>query len=436
VPDEGALDFIVKVTRNDVVLFSDTIKAWGRTSESAGHLACIARIAQPWMTARPGDFDADPMKINLQNWTLEFGTDPASGHPAFRLLPFDRADRITKIAAVSYDAEAVCPLYDGFLAKVQPEPEMRAFLHAWGGYNLTGDISAQKFVLNYGEGANGKSTWTDTVAWLMGDYSRTCGIETFIDQGRQRKGGDATPDLAALAGRRMVRTSEPERGAKFSDGLIKALTGGEPMNVRELNLGFFEMIVTFKVTCSANIKPQIGTDHGIKRRVRLVPWDVTIPDAEQDDQLAAKLKAEASGILNHLIAGCLHWLRDGLPEPQAIIEATREYQDENDPLGRFVRLCVVPRPGSRVQSTPLYDLFVAWTRWAGEQNSSGKAWSQKWFTSSMKLKGYKTIQSNTIQWLDIDTVRAISDFVDDHGRVVDGDRDGPPERWGDDDVPL
>ncbi|TZG26493.1 phage/plasmid primase, P4 family [Sphingomonas montanisoli] len=415
----GARDFVVKATKTSVTMYSDTIRAWGRTSESAGHLACIARLAEPYLTARPADFDADPMMINLLNWTLEFGTPPGTNEPAFRLLPFNREHRITKLAAVEWDPDAKCPIYDRFLGEVQPDPEMRGFLHAWGGYNLTGSISAQKFVLNYGEGANGKSTWVDTVAWMIGDYSRSCGIETFVDQGRQRKGGDATPDLAALTGRRMVRTAEPEKGAKFSDGLIKALTGGEPMNVRELNMPFYEMIVTFKVTCSANIKPQIGTDHGIKRRVRLVPWDVIIPDERQDDQLTAKLKAEGSGILNHLIQGCLAWMRDGLPEPEAIKEATRDYQEENDPLGRFLGLCVAPgKPEERVQSSLLYDIFRAWAKWAGEENASGKPWSQKWFTNQMKLKGHKTIQSNTIQWIGIVALKAVRDFVDAEGNVI------------------
>jgi putative DNA primase/helicase len=427
---EGGLDFFIRDRRDKLMgLYSDSVRAWGRTSEGAGHIACIDRLAQPWLTARPSDFDADPMLVNLANATMVL-LPPREGYPAsVQFRAPRRADKVTKLAAVAYDPKAKSPRYDRFLERVQPLPEMRGFLHAWGGYNLTGDISAQKMALFYGEGANGKSTWVDTVAFMLGDYSRSCGIETFIDQGRQRKGGDATPDLAALAGRRMVRTSEPEKGAKFSDGLIKAMTGGEPMNVRELNKEFYEMTVTFKVTCSANIKPTIGTDHGIKRRVRLIPWDEKIPEEEQDDSLVSKLKEEGSGILNHLIAGALHWLDHGLPEPEAVKQATREYQEENDPLARFVELCIMRSDGARVGSTSLFELFKAWQTWAGEIGATGRTWSQKYFTGQMKLKGFKTFQSSTIFWVGIETAKSVHDFIDADGRPIrdpDGAAAPPP----------
>lgn len=428
--ERGRFDFVTRITRQREFLFSDDIAAWGRSSEAASRLGCIASLARPYMSARPADFDSDPMKINLANGTMTFGTDPATGKPAFRFAAggFDRDDLITKIASVDYDPQARCPLYDRFLARVQPDAEMRGFLHRWGGYNLTGSITSQKMALFYGEGANGKSTWVDEVAFIMGEYARSCGIETFIDQGRHRKGGDATPDLAALSGARMVRTSEPEQGAKFSDGLIKAMTGGEPMNVRELNKGFFEMVVTFKVTCSANVKPLIGTDHGIKRRVRLIPWDIIIPEDERDDTLLVKLKAEGSGVLNYLVDGALRWMADGLPEPQAVQDATREYQEENDPVGRFVELCVVKTAGERVQASALYDVFKAWQIASGELPASGKPWSMKYLGSQMKKKGYRQVQNNTMWWLDIATAKSVHDFVDSEWKPLRGGEPGldPP----------
>jgi putative DNA primase/helicase len=315
---------------------------------------------------------------------------------------------------------------------------MRHFLHVWGGYNMTGDTSAQKMALFHGEGANGKSTWVDVVAYGLGDYSKTVGIETFIDQGRHRKGGDATPDLAALSGVRMIRTSEPEQGAKFSDGLIKAMTGSEPMSVRELNKGFFEMQMTGKVTCSANIKPMIGTDHGIRRRVRLIPWDVIIPEDERDDTLSEQLKKEIDGIFLHLLDGVLDWMRDGLPEPQAIKDATREYQEENDPVGRFVDQCVRPAKDARIQTTALYEVFKAWQIASGELPPSGKAWSQKYLGGQLKKKGYKSLQSNTVFWLDIETIKQVSDFVDENWKplIVNGSGAQRDARESDPDPPI
>lgn len=413
----GKLDRIVKTSRNgEVTYFSDVIAKWGRTSEGAGHIGCIAKLAQADVSAKPDQFDRDPLKINLANGTMTLAP-PRDGYAAaLHFGRYRRSDLITKIAEVDYDPAATCPRFDAYIGRVQPAEDMRRYLEAWAGYNMTGLANAQKLALFYGQGANGKSVWVDLHAHILGDYSRVCGIETFIDQGRYRKGSDASPDLAALAGRRMVRTSEPEEGSKFSDGLIKAMTGSEPLPVRELMKPPFEMVVNFKVTVSANIKPKIGTDHGIQRRVDLIPWDVIIPDEEQDTDLLGKLKAEASGVLNAMLRGALLYLTSGLPKPEAVKAATREYQDENDLLGQFLHLCVEKRQGSTVGATPLHELFVGWQTWAGEIGANGKPWSMKYLSAQMRKKGFAIMKSSTMLWQDIALLKARDDFVDVDGR--------------------
>ncbi|MDE0880011.1 MAG: phage/plasmid primase, P4 family, partial [Sphingomonas bacterium] len=422
---KGKFDRIAKpaTARAPAVLFSATIAKWGRTSEGAGHIACIAKMAEARLSARPDDFDADPMMLNVANGTIEFRgpgvDDRGERHSAqFRLREARRADRITKIAAVAFEPAATCPRYDAFLAEVQPSADMREFLDCWGGYNALGLTNAQKMALYYGEGSNGKSVDMDVKAHILGDYARVCGIETFIDQGKYRKGSDASPDLAALAGRRMVRASEPEDGSKFSDGLIKAMTGSEPMPVRELLKPPFEMTVTFKVTVSANNKPKIGTDHGIQRRMQLVPWDVIIPDDRQDTQLTAKLKAEGSGILNRMVRGAIRYLDDGLPVPEAVREATMAYHAENDVLGQFLALCIVRMPGETIGSTALHELFAAWQTWAQLLPATGKPWSPKYLAAQMEKKRFKKRKSSSMVWDDIAANYDRHDFVDHDGRPV------------------
>ena len=420
VADESdfGLEYIAKYRGKEPVTFSTTIAAWGRTSEGAGHIACIAKMAEARVSARPTDFDVDPLLFNVENGTLAFVRGERGPGATATLRPAKRRDRITKIAAAAFDPAARCPRYDAFLGEVQPAEDMRAFLDCWGGYNLLGLADAQKMVLNYGQGANGKSVDTDVKAHILGDYARVCGIETFIDQGKYRKGSDASPDLAALAGRRMVRASEPEEGSKFSDGLIKAMTGSEPMPVRELLKSPFEMTVTFKVTVSANNKPKIGTDHGIQRRMQLVPWDVIIPDDRQDPQLTGKLKAEGSGILNRLVHGACAYLDAGLPMPEAIKAATREYQEENDILGQFLALCIARVPGETIGATALHGLFSAWQTWAQLLPASGKAWSAKFLNGQMQRKGFSIRKSSSMVWDDVVPLYDAADFVDHEGRAV------------------
>src|SRR5207237_2712349 len=166
------------------------------------------KLAEARLSARPADFDADPLLLNLQSGTLAFER-PIDGQPA-RVIEREhrREDRITKIGNASYDQRATSPLYDAFLAAVQPDEEMRDFLDTWAGYNALGLADAQKMALFYGEGSNGKGVWVSTAAWILGAYAWETGMETFIAAGKQRKGSDASPDLAALAGRRMVHANE------------------------------------------------------------------------------------------------------------------------------------------------------------------------------------------------------------------------------------
>jgi putative DNA primase/helicase len=420
------LDYIAKYKGKEPIAFSATIAAWGRTSEGAGHINCIAKLAEARLSARPADFDADPLLLNVQNGTLEFRRPGAGSGAAAELRDHRREDRITKIGNAAYDPRADCSRYDEFLIGVQPDPEMRDFLDTWAGYNALGLADAQKMALFYGEGSNGKGVWVSTKAWILGDYAWATGIETFIDAGKQRKGSDASPDLAALAGRRMVHANEPEDQSRFSDGLIKSLTSDEPKGgVRELLKPPFELIITFKNTVMANNMPRIGTDHGIQRRVQVVPWTIIIPDEEQDLRLKDKLKEEANGILNRMVSGALRYLTEGLSLPEAVKEATREYQQENDLLGRFLDLCVARVKGETVGATPFHRVFAAWQTWAGQLAQSGKPWSAKYLNAQMKRKSFKIAKSSNMQWQDVALRYEETDFVrlGDDGRIA-----GPLDR--------
>jgi P4 family phage/plasmid primase-like protien len=364
------------------------------------------------VTAPIEDFDQDPLAINVLNGTLRFKRDKENG-ASVTLEPHRREDLNTKLAPVTYDPDAVSVVYDGFLAWAQPDPGMRRYLHQWAGYSASGDISEQKLQFWYGLGGNGKSVTIDLWAYVLGDYSGTIGIETFLDQGIKKRGEQASPDLARLGGVRMLRASEPERGAKLNEALIKAATGGEPMAVRALHRGFFDLQPLFKLTIGGNYKPDIpGTDEGIWRRMKLVPWNAHVLEQDRDEQLPAKLRAEAAGVLNHMVRGLLDWLDNGLVEPEAVREATAQYREDSDPLARFLKLCTAVDPQGRIQSSRLYEVFVAWCKAAGERE-----WTQRGFSKAMLDKGFQKKASDGMQWLGMKLVREARDFVDENGKV-------------------
>lgn len=423
-------DYIVQVKSNgDIVLFSDKLAAWGRTSESSGHIECLRKLAPPRLSARPEEFDADPLALNVQNGTLILHRPDGQQPARVELREHRREDRITKIARAAYEPGALSPQYDAFLAEVQPAADMREWLMRWSGYNALGIADAQVMALFYGEGSNGKGVWVQTHAHILGDYAWATGIETFMDSGFKRNGGGPSPHLAALAGRRMVYANEPEDNSKFSDGLVKSLTSDEPIGgVRELYGPAFELLITFTNTVMANNLPRIGTDFGIRRRMQVVPWTIIIAKADQDPLLKAKLRAEMSGILNRMIAGALAYLTDGLTMPDAMVEATQAYHEDNDLLGQFLTKCVARDPGSTVGSMALHELFVAWQTWSENLPQTGKAWSAKKLRAEMERKSFKINKSSTMKWQDIVLRYDTLDFMD-NGKPVE--RDLPPPRHAD-----
>jgi putative DNA primase/helicase len=402
---------VVRVRRGGPVPLAEALADWGLTAQGAGHVTCLKGLIQASLARRVAEFDADPWAINVRNGTLHVARR-GPDEPYVELRPHDRCALITKLAPVDYDPAATSPRFDRFLDEVQPPDDagrrgVQRLLDQWGGLSLVGDASVQRLVFLYGKGRNGKSVWMDTVAHIAGDYAETIPIETFIDYGRARNAGAPTPELAILAGVRCLRTSEPERGVKLAESLIKLATGGEPMKVRELNKGYFTLRVQFKLTMQGNYRPKIdGVDEGIWGRLVLIPWSVYLPPARRDPSLATKLTAEASGILNRLLAGLCDVLNNGLLLPEIVEQATAEYRADSDPLGRFLAVCTRPALGKRVQSTDLHGLYIAWARVNG-----GPAWSLSGLGRALRDRGIPDRKSSVVYWLDLELIRSPHDFA-------------------------
>lgn len=156
------------------------------------------------------------------------------------------------------------------------------------------------------------------------------------------------------------------------------------MLVRALHSDFVEVKPIFKLTISGNHKPEIcGLDDGIWRRVLLVPFDVQIPKEKRDPNLGEKLWAERSGILNWLIQRLLDYLEGGLQEPDTVLDATREYREDSDPIGMFLdTACDVS--GDPTDSLHSRDLKNAFNFWMDQQGNG--QWKDRTITLKLKDK--------------------------------------------------
>ena len=416
---KSGCDVEVAVRNKEPVMMSDQLASHGRKSEQAKALSAMADQAEPYLHVSAEKLDADPYKINVANGTLVISKSAEVDNIIFK--PHDPADLMTKCSPVVYDKDAECPIFDDFFAYVQPKPENRRFLLQWQGLSLTGDVTEQKLLVNYGNHPpNGKSTFTDICAYIGGDYNKTVPIETFLNDGRSRSAGQASPDLAMLPGVRQLRTSEPNKGAKLDETLIKLATGGEQILARHLREEFFPFYPQFKLTISGNYRPKIdGADEGIRRRVELMPWEVTVPADRIDPQLGEKLRAEASGILNRLLDGLRDWLDHRLIFPGDVVEATQDYFRDSDPCGRFIEACTAPSPDDRVRSGEMHAVFGAWAKASAMEGS--RAWSQKGLAMALKEHGFKSKHSDGMWWLGVKLTKRVDDFVDFDGKPLKGD---------------
>ena len=244
------------------------------------------------------------------------------------------------------------------------------------GYSLSGSIREQCVYFLYGMGNNGKSTFLDTLSDMLGDYSSNVQPETIMM--KKFSGDSANSDIARLKSARYVTCEEPTEGVRLNEGLIKQLTGGSKITCRFLYGDEFEYTPEFKIWVATNHKPVIrGTDLGIWRRIKLIPFEVNIPPEKVDKNLKYKLRKEMPQILHWAVEGCMKWQRDGMQEPECVQEAVKEYKNEMDLLAGFLEDAVVI-DYTCSEKIMAKDLFEMYSKWA-KKNNEYEMTSKKFF---------------------------------------------------------
>lgn len=321
----------------------------------------------------PSEMDRAGNAFNVRNCLISLKTGRTAEH--------DKKYMISKLAPVTYDENAKCPRWDRFIEEITcGDKSLQLYLQRMIGYCMTAYTKEQCMFFLYGNGSNGKSVFVDTIAYMLGEYAASCQPETVMMRDRNNT---ARGDLARLKGARMVVTSEPNDGCRLDEGIVKQMTGGteNKLTARFLYGREFEFSPEFKIVMSTNYKPVIkGTDNGIWRRVRLIPFTAEFTKENRDPQLTEKLRRELPGILNWAIAGAVGWCKEGLPPCAIIDEAGQEYRSEMDRVQQFLDDCTTRSESSSTQASTLYKCYKAWCSEQGDRFPVG---STKFF---MELK--------------------------------------------------
>lgn len=331
------------------------------------HFLQLAR-SEPGIPIQPGELDKNEWLFNCQNGTIDLRTGKRRAH--------DKADYITKIAPVLHTQHHGSPTWERFVSEIMAgDAELIGFLQRLCGYWLSGSVREHVLPIFHGCGANGKSVFLGTIeAMLGGDYSMHAPPDLLMVKRHESH----PTERADLFGKRLVTCMETEAGRRLAESLVKELTGNDKVRARFMRQDFFEFTPTHKLVIAANHRPVVvGQDHGIWRRLRLVPFNVTIPPEQQDKGLGDKLKRELHGVLTWCLQGCMEWQAKGLAEPPIVLGATDGYREEQDVLAEFFEECCIIEPSLFVTAGRLYATYVEWCKATGHDCDNSTVFGRK-----------------------------------------------------------
>ena len=383
----AATDLIRSVCRQTAVR-ADNPKVAAKLA-SAGTVGGVERLARADRrhAATTDEWDSDPWLLNTLGGVVDLKTG--------RKRPHDRADRMTKITTATPNGD--CPTWRQFIDEVTGgDKELQSYLQRMVGYALTGSTQEHALFFLYGTGANGKSVFVNTLATILGDYATNAPMDTFMETRADRH----PTDMAGLRGARFVAAIETEQGKRWAESKLKNLTGGDKISARFMRQDFFEFFPQFKLFVAGNHKPAIrNIDEAMKRRLHLIPFTITVPPERRDKNLQQKLLAERDGILAWAVQGCLDWQRHGrLDPPPRVVEATEEYFEAEDALGRWLDERCVREANAKSLTAELFNDWKQWAEAAGEFSGSQKRFADllltrgldKW-RNGMGLRGFQGI---------------------------------------------
>lgn len=354
----------------------DALRGWQKASESARSRRAMVELAgsEPSLAVTSELFDRHKMLLGARNGVIDLRAGARK-----ILRPHDRDLYLTKVAPIDFDPDARAATWERcVLAWCGGDAEIASFLQRVAGYCLTGSVEEECLFVMCGGGQNGKSTFTNALASVLGPYAATAPagllMETRVDK--------ATPaqqaGLATLVGARLVVASETDDSASFSEAQVKAITCRDRIPAKRMYESPFSFVPSHKVVLTTNHKPMIsGTDDGIWRRVHLVEWKHKIPDNLRDNRLADKLIAERAGILAWAVRGCLSWQERGLDPPDAVRNSLRKYREEQDTMGNFLEELFVRDSSATLPKTQVRAAYEAWCAENGHRSFGAKRFHQE-----------------------------------------------------------
>lgn len=348
--------------------------------DSRSHMAKMHMIDEfkKYVIVKHGEFDKEDMLLNTESGYVDLSNGELHDH--------DIDKKFSHQTLAEYSDNVDAPLWEKFLNQIfNNDEELIHYVQKAIGYSFTGSVDEQcLFILN-GRGRNGKSVFSNVVSDVAGNYAKQMNVQTIV--AKKNQSGSANSDIARLEGARIVTSSELNEGDRFDESLVKQLTGGDKILARFLYGSEFEYKPKFKIWMATNHLPIIrGTDDGIWRRIKIIPFNIQIPKEKVDKRLEYKLKAEYTGILNWIVQGAIMWQQEGLEDPEAVRQVIENYRAEMDPLDAFLEECCTTGQNYSIKAREMYDAYHEWAKESEEYKMSMTKFGREMSKKLLRVK--------------------------------------------------
>lgn len=357
---------------------------WAKKCELAVNIEATLSVARPYFVANAEDMDANPGLVGCRNGVLDL--------QALAFREHRQADRITKTTGCDCDPDASGDAWRRFVLQVfGDDAELAEWFQRFVGYCLSGHRNEHLLPIFWGGGSNGKSTLLGALQAMFGDYADTA-AETLL---MQKAGGQHPTQIAALHGKRFVVASETEENGRLNEERVKSLTGGDRLHAHRMHQDGFTFTPTHQLVLQTNHRPKVaGTDYGLWRRLRLVPFTRTFNGDERDAGLPEKLATDLPGILKWAVEGWTNYRAHGLADsPKAVQAATDEYRAASDVIGEFIEQRCIVAPEWSAKARELYHAYTAWCDDTGERPKT-----QTEFGTRLGERGFSRVKAGTVFW--------------------------------------
>ena len=349
--------------------------------KTAGNVRDLARNDRR-IAASPEGWDSDPLLVGVPGGVFDVRTG--------KVIEGEREQYITRCTSVAPAPGEPRRWLEHLRRMMDGDTGMIDFLQSFAGYCATGDVSEQCFLFLYGMGQTGKGTFLLTLAEIMGTYAAQSSASTFMSTDREKH----SSEIARLASCRLVVIDETDGTARWNEERIKRMTGGGRITAARKYHDEEDIPVTWKLAFAGNHKPALrGVGKEMERRIRLVKCNASIPDDAVDRKFRERMIAEEGPqILAWILEGAVRWHDAGLPLPESVSDATRDYLESEDIIGEWIGERCEQR--SEVLRTSAYRNYSEWAEKRGD-----RAWSNRAWWAAMEDRGYRTRKTGGAYWV-------------------------------------